>query len=104
MIIKIFSDLRKKYNSSKIVILYHAILINCLESQISRISDLILAVIIRKINIFKFKIPDFKDKNFYFKFGFDKKQKNDKIVFNDDSEEYVKIIDSYSILYFGVIG
>ena len=108
-ILKVFSDVRERYKSSPITIIYYGTIIVILNSFQSHFVEIILAVIFRK---FKILIPEVLDKKnfkenigFLLDLGFDKMRdvKGD-IVAKTNLEDYLEILDAYSMLFFSIIG
>lgn len=105
-VLKIFNDVRTKFNSAKVIILYHSILIQMVNHFCERITDLLLGIIFRKFPSVKGQILNLKDftdfQDFLIKNGFDKN--SDGTAKIEPSDHFINLIEGYSILYFGIIG
>ena len=110
-LIKIFSDAKERIRSSKIVILYYAIVINALGQHFSHFQEAVISIVHRK---FRIMIPSSVESTStpfekYAAYGFDKipqteKDSEEELVKKIDIEKYIDVIDAYSLVFFNVLG
>lgn len=105
VILIIIEDLRKKFEQSKVIILYYSTLIQMLNQIIPRISDIFIGLIYKKFPIFYCQITPIEqcenEEAFLLQLGFDKTPRGVKL---EPAEEFSNLLEGYSILFFGISG